>query len=391
MVFGSSNMDLITYTEAMPRLGETIRGTDFRLGFGGKGANQCVAAGRLGARVAMVSRVGDDAFGRDTLANYAAAGVSTALVRVTAGRPTGVAQITVDAAGHNAIVIVPGANDAMAPAADAEGAPAFVALVRGARLLVCQLEVPLAATVSARRVARAHGVPTLLNPAPAVLPTDTLAQCDLVREMYALTDILVPNETELETLAGVPVRAIADAERAAARVLRGTALGAGGAAPRFVLVTLGENGSLLALRAAHGRARHRRRHHRRGRLLQRRARVLPRARARARRPRRLRRTRLLRRARPLRPQGLRRRHRLRHQARHPDVLPAPRGSPPRPLPVSGRGRRHPHLCCAFLFHSFSVFLFFQTSSLSLCFVLCDCRRFFFSFLPSSHSRFLPPA
>ena len=248
MVFGSSNMDLITYTEAMPRLGETIRGTDFRLGFGGKGANQCVAAGRLGARVAMVSRVGDDAFGRDTLANYAAAGVSTALVRVTAGRPTGVAQITVDAAGHNAIVIVPGANDAMAPAADAEGAPAFVALVRGARLLVCQLEVPLAATVSALRVARAHGVPTLLNPAPAVLPTDTLAQCDLVREMYALTDILVPNETELETLAGVPVHAIADAERAAARVLRGTALGAGGAAPRFVLVTLGENGSLLARR-----------------------------------------------------------------------------------------------------------------------------------------------
>lgn len=241
-------MDLITYTEEMPQIGETIRGKDFQMGFGGKGANQCVAAGRLGARVAMVSRVGDDSFGRETLANYAAAGVGTALVRVTAGAPTGVAQITVDAAGRNAIVIVPGANDAMAPAADAEGAPAFVALVRGARLLVCQLEVPLAATVSALRVARAHGVPTLLNPAPAALPTATPAQCALVREMFALTDVLVPNETELATLAGVPVRSVADAERAAARVLRGAALAAAGAAPRFVLVTLGAGGALLAHR-----------------------------------------------------------------------------------------------------------------------------------------------
>ena len=246
VVFGSSNMDLITYTDAMPKLGETIRGKDFRLGFGGKGANQCVAAGRLGASVAMVSRVGDDSFGRDTLANYAANGVSTEHVRVTEGQATGVAQITVDAHGHNEIIIVPGANDAMTPAADAEGSTAFVETVRAARMLVCQLEVPLAATVSALRVAHTAGVLTLLNPAPAVLPTDTLEQCDLVRDMYTLTDVLVPNETELETLTGVPVRTIADAERAAERVLRGMALGALGAAPRFVLVTLGENGALLA-------------------------------------------------------------------------------------------------------------------------------------------------
>ena len=246
VVFGSSNMDMITYTENMPKVGETIRGKDFKLGFGGKGANQCVAAGRLGGKVVMVSRVGDDNFGRDTVENYKKNGVDTALVKVTEGQPTGVAQITVDAEAHNEIIIVPGANDAMTPAEDAEGNAKFVETVKEAKIVVCQLEVSLAATVSALRVARDNKVVTLLNPAPAVLPTDTLEQCELVRQLYALSDVFVPNETELETLTGLSVKSISDAERAAERVLRGTALGALGAAPRYVLVTLGENGSLLA-------------------------------------------------------------------------------------------------------------------------------------------------
>jgi len=246
VVFGSSNMDMITYTEAMPKSGETIRGKDFKLGFGGKGANQCVACGRLGARVVMVSRVGDDNFGRDTLENYVKNGVDTSLVKVTKGYPTGVAQITVDAEGHNSIIIVPGANDMMSPMADADGSPDFIETVKGAKMLVCQLEVSLAATVSALRVAHNNKVLTILNPAPAVLPTDTLEQCDLVRELYSLSDIFVPNETELETLTGLSVKSISDAERAAERVLRGMAIGALGSAPRYVLVTLGENGSLLS-------------------------------------------------------------------------------------------------------------------------------------------------
>jgi len=239
-------MDMITYTAAMPKSGETIRGKDFKLGFGGKGANQCVACGRLGGRVLMVSRVGDDNFGRDTLENYKKNGVNTALVKVTKGYPTGVAQITVDSDGHNSIIIVPGANDMMSPMADADGSPDFVETVKAAKMLVCQLEVSLAATVSALRVARENKVLTILNPAPAVLPTDTLEQCDLVKQMYALSDIFVPNETELATIAGWGVKSITDAERANERVLRGMALGALGSAPRYVLVTLGENGSLLS-------------------------------------------------------------------------------------------------------------------------------------------------
>jgi len=246
VVFGSCNTDLITYTGVLPKVGETIRGKKFQMGFGGKGANQCVAAGRLGGHVMMVSRVGDDTFGHDTLANFAKNGVDNSMVKVVDGQATGVAAITVDAEGHNSIIIVPGANDTMSPEEDAEGNAKFVEIVKDAKIVVCQLEVTLAATVSALRVAREHKVLTLLNPAPAVIPTDTLEQCDLVRQLYSLSDIFVPNESELETLTGLSVKTISDAERAAERVLRGTALGALGSAPRYVLVTLGENGCLVA-------------------------------------------------------------------------------------------------------------------------------------------------
>ena len=194
----------------------------------------------------MISCVGDDTFGMDTLKNYEKNGVSTSLVRVIAGTSTGVAPITVDGEGHNSIVIVPGANDSMSPETDAEGSEQFVKLVSSAKILVTQLEVPLKATVSAQKAARAAGCLTLLNPAPAELPTDSLEGCDLIREMYNTTDILVPNETELAALSGLPVSSISDAERAAKRILTGGAISALGSKPVHVLVTLGASGCLIA-------------------------------------------------------------------------------------------------------------------------------------------------
>jgi len=264
-VVGSCNMDLVTYSATLPRDGETVRGGDFKLGFGGKGANQCVAAGLLGGRVAMVGRVGDDTFGRDTLANFSRLGVDTAHVLMTPGAPTGVAQITVDTrTGHNSIIIVPGANDKLSPA-DASAAIDELLLPPPPQVqqqqqqhpdtlravLVVQLEVPLRTTAAALRAAKARNpsVLTLVNPAPAGgLECESEDPADL-RDFYALADVFLPNETELETVAGMPVRSIADAEAAARRVVvDGFAMGACGARPGAVVVTLGENGCLLVRR-----------------------------------------------------------------------------------------------------------------------------------------------
>ena len=245
-VFGSSNMDLITYTDRSPKAGETIRGRDFKLGFGGKGANQCVACSRLceaGGRVQarMVSRVGEDLFGENTLQNYRAQGVDTAYVLRTPGAPTGVAQITVERGGSNSIVIVPGANDMLTPSDVAALGDAAIA---GSKLLVCQLEVPLETTVAALEYAHARGIYTITNPAPA--PSDWAQHSlDTLAKFYECTDLFVPNESELEAIAGMPVLSPEDAEAAARRVLAGNALGAFGKAPRAVVVTLGAKGCLL--------------------------------------------------------------------------------------------------------------------------------------------------
>jgi ribokinase len=248
-VVGSSNMDLVTYTATHPKIGETIRGRDFKLGFGGKGANQAVQAAKLGAAsVAMVTRVGADTFGRSTLENYAACGVDCAHVKVCgdsdSGIPTGVAQITVDDRGRNSIIIVPGANDLLS-VADVEAAHAAIA---ASRVVVCQLECALAATVAALRIARREGVFTIMNPAPAPTSTGNADDIELLRAMYELSDLFVPNETELEALTGLTVSTIDDAERAALRVCDGLALGAHGAAPKAVVVTLGERGCVYVRR-----------------------------------------------------------------------------------------------------------------------------------------------
>jgi ribokinase len=220
VVVGSANVDMVTYTDRFPRPGETIFGREFSLGFGGKGANQAVAARLCGGEVAMVARVGDDLFGPATMENFRSQGIDTSCVRVTAGVSSGVAPIFVEPNGQNRIWVVKGANDRLMPA-DVDAAEE---VIRGADYLVLQLEIPLETVYYALEFARSLGVRTILNPAPG-------QALDLAR--IAAADYVIPNETEAEALTG-----LADPQAAANQLL------AAGLAR--VIVTLGEKGALFA-------------------------------------------------------------------------------------------------------------------------------------------------
>ncbi len=189
VVVGSFGMDLVTTMERMPLPGETVHGKDYSTGPGGKGSNQAVAAARLGAEVSFVGRIGEDAYGELALASWQGEGVNTDFVVRDAERPTGVAPIWVDDAGENAIVVMLGANLAVSRA-DIDAAATTIS---SADLLVVQLEIPLDTVDYALQVAQAHGVRSILNPAPAV---------PLPPEFIARASWLTPNETELVTLYG---------------------------------------------------------------------------------------------------------------------------------------------------------------------------------------------
>jgi ribokinase len=224
-VIGAANLDLISYVPRLPRLGETLHGSRFHMGFGGKGANQAVMAAKLGARVSMITKLGRDIFGENTLKNFQSWRIETRHVLFTDQAFSGVAPIAVDPDGHNAIIIVTGANDLLTEAEVEAARPDIAA----AQVLVCQLEIPLKITLAAMRRARQHKVPTILNPAPA--------RQELDPELYRLSDIFCPNESEAELLTGVRVHSVEEAARAARVLLE---RGAG-----KVILTLGENGSLL--------------------------------------------------------------------------------------------------------------------------------------------------
>ena len=224
-IVGSANVDLITYADEFPRPGETIFGREFSLGFGGKGANQAVAARLCGANVSMVARVGGDLFGPATLENFRSRGIDASRVLVTPGVSSGVAPIFVEPSGQNRIWVVKGANDYLRPS-DVDAA---ADLLRTADILVLQLEVPLETVYYALRFAREHGIRTILNPAPAQ-PLDLL--------QAGLADYVIPNETEAEALAGMPVRSLEDARACALRLREGGL--------HRVIVTLGANGALCA-------------------------------------------------------------------------------------------------------------------------------------------------
>lgn len=224
VVVGSLNMDLIVSAPRIPKPGETIIGHGFHTASGGKGANQAVAAARLGAQVTMVGRVGDDAYGQMQLSNLAADGVDTTFVTVDSETHTGVALITVDDAGENSIVVSSGANWRMS-AADVDAAGTAIA---EAGMLLLQLETPLEVIERAIEWALRHSVPVVLNPAPArPLPPELLAQ----------VAFLIPNESETAILSGQPVSDLESA-RSAARVLRRMGVGT-------VVLTLGGQGAFL--------------------------------------------------------------------------------------------------------------------------------------------------
>lgn len=224
-MIGSAMTDLVARVVQLPKPGETLFGSSFSQGFGGKGANQAVMAARLGATVGAVVKLGRDAFGQAILENFEVQGIDTTFVIQVAGETSGIALITVeDASGQNVIVIVPGANSTLSETDVAEASRT----VRGAKVLVAQLKTPIAATLAAFRLARAAGTLTVLNPAPAAALPD---------ELLALTNILIPNEVETGMLVGLPVTNLKEAEEA------GRALLARG--PKAVIVTLGGQGALV--------------------------------------------------------------------------------------------------------------------------------------------------
>jgi len=225
-VVGSTMIDLIAYAPRMPSAGETIVGDDFRMGFGGKGANQAVMARLLGAEVAMVNALGDDVFGDMTVRNFADLGVDTAHVLRVPGS-SGVAPIWVEPDGTNRIIVVAGANGAMTPEAVTA---AVVALAARAPIdvVIGQLEVPQAATAAAFAAARARGAVTVLNPAPAA---------EMGADLLADSDWLIPNESEFARLSG----ASAEASEATDTEIVSFAAATGSR----VVVTLGARGAAL--------------------------------------------------------------------------------------------------------------------------------------------------
>lgn len=224
-VVGSANVDLTTFSDRFPKAGETIFGQHFDLGWGGKGANQAVAARLCGADVAMVARVGDDLFGPATITNFEAQGIDASQVRIVTGTSSGVAPIFVESNGQNRIIVVKGANDKLLAADVDEATP----VLETADCIVLQFEIPVATVYHTVQFARARGIRCIVNPAPAQ-PIDLAA--------LAGVDYFVPNETEAETITGMPVKSVDDAKACAAHLV------ANGV--KRVIITLGEKGSLLA-------------------------------------------------------------------------------------------------------------------------------------------------
>lgn len=222
VVVGSSNTDMVVKTDYIPKPGETVIGGDFVTAGGGKGANQAVAAARLGAEVAFVARLGLDVFGDSAVSGFRQEGINTDYVTRDGKAPSGVALIFVDKHGENVIVVAPGANSYLMP----EHVEAARTRIESADVLIMQLETPLETVIAAAEIARASGVKVLLNPAPA---------CELPSRLLEMVDILTPNETEAARLTGVEPGDMDPEE--AARSLMDSGIGA-------AVITMGSRGGL---------------------------------------------------------------------------------------------------------------------------------------------------
>jgi len=224
VVIGSSNTDMVVRTSRIPRPGETIIGGTFMMIPGGKGANQAVAASRLGGNVTFVARTGNDMFGDRSMANYREAGINTEYIFRDENHPSGVALISVDDNAENSIVVSPGANAELS-VRDIESVKKEL---ESANYVLMQLETPMETVEYAARIASEAGVKVILNPAPAAKLCG-----ELLKNIYLIT----PNETEAELLTGVAIHNPEDAKLAAGKLIE---MGV-----ENVIITLGSSGALI--------------------------------------------------------------------------------------------------------------------------------------------------
>ncbi len=224
VVIGSSNTDMVVKTDHLPGPGETVLGGSFFMNAGGKGANQAVAAVRLGGQVTLIANIGDDIFGREALQLFQKEGINTHFISVDQNQPSGIALITVDKEGENNIVVASGANATLQPATIENAA----AEINGASFVLMQLEIPLETIIHATSLATARGVPVILNPAPA---------CPLPASLLKQVSILTPNEKETEMLTGIIITDLNTATQAA-NYIREKGV-------ETVIITLGAKGALV--------------------------------------------------------------------------------------------------------------------------------------------------
>lgn len=224
VVAGSSNTDMVIKTPHLPAPGETILGGTFFMNAGGKGANQAVAAARLGGNVTFIAKLGDDIFGRQALELFNEEGIDTSCVITDAQYPSGVALITVDEKGENCIAVASGANAALLPA----DIDTMTDVIAGADIILMQLETPVETVSHIAALAKQHGKKVILNPAPA---------CALSDDLLSNISIITPNQTEAEMLTGIAVIDDASATDAAA-VLHAKGI-------QQVIITMGEEGAVI--------------------------------------------------------------------------------------------------------------------------------------------------
>lgn len=223
LVIGSTNTDMTAFCGKMPAPGETVLGNDFVMGPGGKGANQAVAAKRLGGDVRFVCKVGKDIFGENTIRHFKEEGLDTSGVMFS-GKPSGVALITVDESAENCIVVASGANNDYTE----EDIRSIRGFIDESDILLMQLEIPVPAVVEAARIGHEAGKMVVLNPAPAI---------DLPEEIFKHISLFIPNENELEKYSGVKVFDAPSAAKAA-KALMDKGVG-------DIIVTMGSKGSLI--------------------------------------------------------------------------------------------------------------------------------------------------
>jgi len=222
---GSSNMDLISYVPHLPLPGETIEGSSFKSGFGGKGANQAVMASLLGGDVAFIGKVGDDLYGQQMKDNFKNHSINISHLSQASNSTSGLAPIFVSSSGENCIVIIPGANNLIT----IEEIRNAQNLIQKAQVVLFQLEIPLEVSMEALKIAKEGQALTIFNTAPAkkVLPD----------ELYSLVDILCANQTELQTITGETVTSVNEAIQASKKLIQ--------KGVKRVLITLGSEGSML--------------------------------------------------------------------------------------------------------------------------------------------------